>query len=169
MKMSITPPSARYIPLMQAFEDARIHGSLSSHLRYRDRFMLQVVCAIIERDCRFLAACRAAGSHNAGLWEFPGGKINAGETPEGALHRELLEELGIRVTLTGRLQERQHRYPAFVIRLIPFRCTLAEGEPFPHEHAEVRWLTPAEALLLPWSPADIPVLKEYCSMASSSH
>jgi 8-oxo-dGTP diphosphatase len=122
---------------------------------------IPVVCAIIERGNVFLTARRAPGQSNADFWEFPGGKVHSGETAEAALERELREELGVRIVITTPLPSHVFSYPWITIELIPFVCTLVEGEPFAHEHAEVRWLDAAEALLLSWAPADLPVLRDY--------
>jgi 8-oxo-dGTP diphosphatase len=126
------------------------------------RFLVvPVACGIIEQNGTFLAARRGPGQSNPGLWEFPGGKVRPRESAEEALSRELREELGIGVSATARLSSHVHEYPSIVIELIPFLCVLNQGQPQPNEHAEVRWLKPREALSLSWSPADIPVLKEY--------
>ena len=120
-----------------------------------------VVCGIIERGGTFLAALRGPGQSNAGLWEFPGGKIRTGETAEAALVRELREELGIDVSVRTALTANRHAYPDLTIELIPFICSHFRGEPRPREHTEVRWVTVQEAQALEWAPADVPVLREY--------
>jgi len=119
------------------------------------------VCGIIKQGDLFLAALRGPDQSNAGLWEFPGGKVRSGETLEAALQRELREELAIEVSLTSSLASSIYTYPSITIELIPFICKLIHGEPHPREHAEVRWLGPIEAQSLPWAPADVPVLREY--------
>lgn len=121
-----------------------------------------VACGIIERNGMFLAAQRGAGQSNAGLWEFPGGKVRRDETPETALVRELQEELGIEVMITAKLVSFSHAYPWITIDLIPFVCKIINGEPHPREHAEIRWIDAQKALLLAWTPADIPVMRNYC-------
>ncbi|MGA3051841.1 MAG: (deoxy)nucleoside triphosphate pyrophosphohydrolase [Chitinispirillaceae bacterium] len=126
-----------------------------------------VVCAIIERGDTFLAALRGRGQSNAGLWEFPGGKVQAEETPPMALRRELREELGMEAAVVRALPEVHHTYPWMVIDLVPFICTIRKGEPQPHEHAAVRWVSMSEARTLHWSPADIPVLQSYCTIRRS--
>ncbi|MGA2507809.1 MAG: (deoxy)nucleoside triphosphate pyrophosphohydrolase [Chitinispirillaceae bacterium] len=127
-----------------------------------------VACGIIERNDVFLAAQRGAGQSNAGLWEFPGGKIDRGETAETALVRELQEELGIEVAITAKLAPFSHAYPWIAIELIPFVCKIIKGEPHPCEHAEVRWINICNSDLLVWAPADIPVLREYLSCKTLS-
>jgi len=119
------------------------------------------VCGIIERGDLFLAALRGPAQSNAGLWEFPGGKVRSGETSEAALLRELREELAIEVSPTSPLASHIHTYPSITIELIPFICKLIHGEPHPREHAEIKWVTVKEAQALEWAPADVPVLRKY--------
>lgn len=123
--------------------------------------VVPVACGIIERGSLFLAALRGPCRSNAGLWEFPGGKVRSNETAETALLRELREELGIEVAVTSPLPSHRHVYPSATIELIPFICRIISGEPCPREHTEIRWLNAGEALSIVWSPADLPVLKEY--------
>jgi 8-oxo-dGTP diphosphatase len=126
--------------------------------------VVPVVCAIIERGPKFLAARRAPGQSNAGLWEFPGGKVHAEETPSDALVRELREELGFDVKPAASLSSNRHSYPWISIELIPFVCTIVNGEPEPREHAEIRWVDEKEALELEWAEADKPILREYLTL-----
>jgi 8-oxo-dGTP diphosphatase len=126
-----------------------------------------VVCAIIERGDRFLAAKRGAGQTNALLWEFPGGKVKKGEFAETALIRELHEELGISVKLITRLAPCVYIYPWMTIELIPFVCEIVAGEPHLHEHAEIRWIDKEEASGLAWAAADVPVLVEYHAISGN--
>jgi 8-oxo-dGTP diphosphatase len=120
-----------------------------------------VVCAIIERDSRFLAALRAPGQSNAGMWEFPGGKVHSGESHEDALFRELIEELSISVATIRKYPSHIHVYPAITIELIPFVCEILSGEPVPAEHAEIQWVDEKEARALVWAAADVQVLEKY--------
>lgn len=130
--------------------------------------VVQVVCAIIERNGGFLAAKRAAHQTNGLLWEFPGGKVMEGETAECALVRELREELGIEVRIVKRLPTSFHEYPWISIDLVPFICSLTSGEPQPHEHAELRWIDKKESSALEWAPADVPVLEGYLAQCNYS-
>jgi 8-oxo-dGTP diphosphatase len=123
--------------------------------------IIQVVCAIIEKGGKFLAARKATGLANEGLWEFPGGKINKGESPEQALIREIKEEIDIEIKIQKCLSPVIYRYPEKSIQLIPFICTFTEGSPKALEHEQIVFVNDAEALKLDWAPADIPVLKEY--------
>lgn len=123
--------------------------------------MLEVVCGIIEdRSGRFLACRRPAGKHLGGLWEFPGGKVDPGETPRSALARELHEELGVEVDVGEALQPVVWDYGTTVIQLRPFRCVVRCGEPHPHEHEDIRWCRTDDWESLAWAAADLPILEE---------
>lgn len=122
---------------------------------------IHVTCAIIEKDGFILAAQRSATMSLPLKWEFPGGKIDPGETPEECLQRELLEELGIHACLAKSLPISTHHYPDFVITLYPFICTIASGEVVLHEHIAVCWLPPTELHTLDWAEADVPVIESY--------
>lgn len=95
-------------------------------------------------------------------WEFPGGKIKTGETPDECLRREIIEELGITIAVKEHLQPTTHEYPAVTVTLYPFICSITGGEIKLHEHMAVTWLPPRELAGLDWSEADIPVLAAYC-------
>lgn len=117
-----------------------------------------VVGAAILRDGRVLAARRTSPAGAAGRWEFPGGKVEPGETPEAALVREVVEELGCRVEVTGWLAGevqigRSHILTVALVRLV-------DGEPDPVEHDLVRWLGAAELGAVDWLEADRPFLAE---------
>jgi 8-oxo-dGTP diphosphatase len=120
-----------------------------------------VVCAIVERKGLVLACRRNPKQTNAGLWEFPGGKVRKGEPLRDALVREIREELGIEVAPQKPLTPVTHIYPWTTIKLSPFVCSLEKGEPHPHEHAEVRWVDKKEAMGLVWAGADVPIVREY--------
>jgi 8-oxo-dGTP diphosphatase len=124
--------------------------------------MLEVVCGIIKNSSgEFLACRRGLERHLGGLWEFPGGKVDAGETPEAALARELREELGIRVRVGKPLSAVVEWTDGGVsIRLRGFFCEIIEGVPFAHEHEEIRWCKTAELSLLDWAEADILLVEE---------
>jgi 8-oxo-dGTP diphosphatase len=122
---------------------------------------LCVVCAIIENQDRVLVAQRPAGKAQPLKWEFPGGKVEAGEAPEAALRREIREELGVELTIGEALPPAVWDYESFAIELVPFRCAVLHGEPTPHEHAALRWVRRGELGELDWAPADLPVLADY--------
>jgi 8-oxo-dGTP diphosphatase len=113
----------------------------------------EVVAAVIEREGRILLARRRSGSHLAGLWEFPGGKRQAGETPEAALVREIREELDAAVTVGELLEDVQWAYPEKTVTLRFFRCAL-EGEPRAAEGQELAWVAPADLGRYDFPPAD---------------
>ena len=95
------------------------------------------------------------------IWEFPGGKVDPGESLHECLQRELFEELGLQVIPGRSLPSHTHRYPAFTVTLYPFVCTIQAGEIMLHEHEAISWL-PAERLCeLDWAEADLPVIAGY--------
>jgi 8-oxo-dGTP diphosphatase len=112
-----------------------------------------VVAAVIEQDNRFFLTRRHAGTHLEGMWEFPGGKVDAGESHHVALRREIREELGADVAVHDLLFEVTHDYPDRTIALFFYRCTLA-GEPRPLLGQEMRWVPREELPALGLPPAD---------------
>jgi 8-oxo-dGTP diphosphatase len=124
---------------------------------------LHVTCAIIERDGLILAAQRSADMNMPLKWEFPGGKIDPGETPEACLIREILEEMGIRIRVGESLPSSTHQYPALRVTLYPFICSIESGEIILHEHSAINWLPPSELHTLDWAEADLPVIAAYLS------
>lgn len=124
--------------------------------------MLEVVCAVIfdERGC-FLACQRPLDRHLAGKWEFPGGKVDPGETREAALVREIREELAVEIEVLSPLSPVVWDYgDGRTICLHPFRCRIVAGLPRAVEHTDLRWCLPAEWDLLDWAAADVPILRE---------
>jgi 8-oxo-dGTP diphosphatase len=122
---------------------------------------IKVVCAIIEQNGKFLAARRKKGQSQAGLWEFPGGKIRDDETPQQALKREILEEMEVTIEVGNPLSACRHSYPSKNIELIPFICTLTSSPIKLNAHDAIKWVDAKTAKSLEWAPADIPVLREY--------
>jgi len=122
---------------------------------------IHVTCAIIERDGLVMAAQRSATMSLPLKWEFPGGKIDPGESPEECLRRELVEELGIQVAVGKSLPPSTHHYPTFTVTLYPYVCTITAGEIVIHEHASIVWLPLDELHSLDWAEADLPVIAEY--------
>jgi len=127
---------------------------------------ITVTCAIIERDGFVLATQRSASMSMPGKWEFPGGKIDPGESPEECLHREIHEEIAIKIRIASSLPACTHKYPTFTITLLPFICTIENGELILHEHADMVWLMPSQLPTLDWAEADIPVMEAYISQRS---
>jgi 8-oxo-dGTP diphosphatase len=95
-----------------------------------------------------------------GLWEFPGGKVDPGESPGVALARELKEELGIEVKVGNPLDPVEWNYDRGAIRLMPFFCTIESGCPRAIEHEQIRWCGPDEFAVLEWAGADLPILTQ---------
>jgi 8-oxo-dGTP diphosphatase len=122
---------------------------------------IPVVCAILEDGKgRVLLAQRPAHKHLGLKWEFAGGKVEAGETPEAALAREIKEELGCDIHVGRALPRFTHDYGSVVIEMLPFRCSLSErsAAPHPHEHVAVKWVTLADINTIDLAPADWPVV-----------
>lgn len=120
-----------------------------------------MVCAVILDDTgRVLLAQRPAHKHLGLKWEFAGGKVESGETPEAALVREIREELGCTITLTAALPRFTHTYGTVTIEMFPFTARLAPGSPAPHahEHVALQWVPPADLLKFDLAAADLPVV-----------
>ena len=124
--------------------------------------MQPVVGAAIIRDGRVLAARRTFPAEAAGRWEFPGGKVEPGETPDAALVREIAEELGCAIAVDGWLAGEAAIGSTHVLTVA--RGTLLSGEPHPHEHDAVRWLAADELDDVDWLEPDRPFLDEVRSL-----
>ena len=119
---------------------------------------LHVACAIIIRNEKILAAQRSESMSLPLKWEFPGGKIETGEDAADCLQRELLEELGITVTIDRPLPTATHSYDDFTVTLYPFVCRLSGGDITLHEHKAIAWTEPGRMTELDWAEADLPVI-----------
>ena len=124
---------------------------------------VRVVAALLWNGQKFLVCRRPAHKARGLLWEFVGGKVEPGETPEQALVRECREELCIGVQPGQVFMQVQHTYPDITIDLTLFHAEIKEGTPQLTEHIDMRWVTPQEAMALPFCPADIDILQELCS------
>jgi 8-oxo-dGTP diphosphatase len=119
---------------------------------------IDVVGAVIVHDGLVLCAQRGPRGALAGLWEFPGGKVEPDETARDALEREIAEELGCVVEVGDEVTTTSHVYDLGVVTLTTFWCRLVQGTPDLTEHADITWLAPAELDTLAWAPADLPAV-----------
>ena len=120
---------------------------------------ISVVGAVVIRNGTVLSAQRGETMTLAGLWEFPGGKIEHGESPQQALLREMEEELLCKVKIGAVVETTTHEYDFGVVTLTTFFATLLDSEPRLTEHAELRWIPRADLLSVEWAPADIPTVE----------
>lgn len=119
---------------------------------------VRVVAALLVRDGLLFAARRSPERREGGLWELPGGKVEAGESDQTALTRELREELGVEVEVGDFVAESTHAYAHGTVTLVGYRCRLVAGEPVLRDHDAARWLSVPEMETLDWAPADLPLL-----------
>jgi 8-oxo-dGTP diphosphatase len=124
------------------------------------QIVLVAAAALVDADGRVLVSKRPEGKQLAGLWEFPGGKVEGGERPEAALIRELKEELSIDVSESclAPLTFASHAYPEFHLLMPLYVCRRWQGMVRPAEGQEVKWAKPAALRELPMPPADIPLI-----------
>ena len=122
--------------------------------------MIKVTAAIIEKDNKILIARRKEGKKLAGLWEFPGGKVDPGETPEECLRRELFEEFGIDTEINDFICSSEYTYPHGAIELLVYKVTYISGEFHLTDHDEIKWITPQDFSEYDFAPADIPVVNK---------
>lgn len=120
---------------------------------------IEVVAAIIEKDGAYFATQRGYGEFE-GLWEFPGGKIEQGESAECALKREIQEELGIGISIDSFLCTVDYNYPAFHLTMHCYICSVIAGNIELREHKSARWLTASSLLSVEWLPADNDVIEK---------
>ena len=120
----------------------------------------QVAAAIVFHDGQILVARRATGQHLGGYWEFPGGKLEAEETAQHCIVRELAEELSLAVSPGAIVTESLHVYPGGPINLIAVYAEVASREVILTVHDEIRWLNPCHLLSVELAPADIPIAEE---------
>jgi 8-oxo-dGTP diphosphatase len=118
-----------------------------------------VAAALVDGDGRVLLAQRPPGKSLAGLWEFPGGKLEPGESPEAALVRELDEELGIVASGLEPFTFVSFAYPDFHLVMLLYWCRHWQGEPHGRDGQALRWEHPAAMAALPMPPADLPLLE----------
>lgn len=118
------------------------------------QILIEVTAAVIHKDEKLLVCQRPEGKRCELLWEFPGGKIEAGETPEECLMRECREELGVTIEIEQLLRKVEYAYPEITVNIRFYFCKLIVGEPTCIEHNDIRWRTLDKILKLPLCPAD---------------
>jgi 8-oxo-dGTP diphosphatase len=132
------------------------------------KLVLVAACALIDADGRVLLAQRPGGKPMAGLWEFPGGKVENGERPEDSLIRELKEELGIgvREACLAPLTFASHAYPEFHLLMPLFVCRRWDGTVTPREGQRLAWVRPNRLREYPMPPADEPLIAHLTGLLS---
>lgn len=127
--------------------------------------IIKVVAAVIACGDRILAVQRGPGKYPyiSYKFEFPGGKVEAGEGPEEALCREIQEELGMTITVNGFLMTVEHPYPDFDLQMHCYHCTVPDPDLQLTEHVQALWCLPSELRALDWAAADIPVVERLLS------
>jgi 8-oxo-dGTP diphosphatase len=130
------------------------------------KLVLVAACALVDPDARVLIAQRPPGKPMAGLWEFPGGKIEAGERPEQTLIRELKEELGIVVNVAclAPLTFTSHAYPDFHLLMPLYVCRRWEGTVRAQEGQDLAWVRPNRLKEYPMPPADVPLVSHLTTL-----
>ena len=122
------------------------------------RKQIHVVGAVITENGLVMCAQRGHDGNLPGLWEFPGGKIEPGESKQAALIREIAEELGCKIEVGREVTTTTHEYEFGEVTLTTFYCRLVAGTPALTEHVAVKWLPPAVLDSVAWAPADIPAV-----------
>lgn len=125
-----------------------------------------VACALVDADRRVLIAQRPEGKSLAGLWEFPGGKVEPNESPEAALIRELEEELGVstKSACLAPLTFASHAYEGFHLLMPLYVCRKWQGTPIAREHSALKWVRPQKLRDYPMPPADEPLIAALCDL-----
>ena len=126
---------------------------------------IDVVAAIIRKDGRILITRRRPNAHLAGLWEFPGGKVEAGESLRAALEREIREEIGLEIRILDEFFTVDHDYPTKSVRLHFFNCVPLYGVAQPLDVAELQWVNPQDLTNYAFPPADTELLTKLRSVS----
>ena len=124
---------------------------------------INVVAAVIMKEGKVFATQRGYGEFKDG-WEFPGGKVEAGESPEEALCREIREELEVEVNVGDLIDTIEYDYPAFHLSMKCYACTIAGGSPHLLEHEAARWLSADQLDSVAWLPADITLIPKIAGL-----
>ncbi len=122
--------------------------------------MQKVTAAVIVRDGKILIAKRKKGDHQGGKWEFPGGKVESGETPEQCLRRELLEELGIETIIGDFICSSKFDYSHLSVELLAYHVSYVSGDFKGDDHDEIKWVPPEELEKYAFPEADIPIVEK---------
>jgi mutator protein MutT len=128
---------------------------------------IDAAIGIVVRTGKILICQRRAGDFYGGFWEFPGGKCEPGETPEQCLHRELQEEIAIKVNCRQALTQIEHDYPGKRVRLHPYLCDHVEGEPQLLQCQAVQWIDVQDLPNHAFPPANEPLIKEVMQILSA--
>ena len=126
--------------------------------------IIDVVAALIWDQDRFMICQRPAHKARGLLWEFVGGKVEAGESGEQALIRECREELAVTLSVGDVFMDVVHEYPDLTVHLTLYHAVIAEGEPQRLEHHDIRWITPREISAYEFCPADVEILDKICEV-----
>lgn len=124
---------------------------------------INVVAAVVMKEGKVFATQRGYGEFKDG-WEFPGGKVEAGESPEDALRREIREELEVEVNVGDLIDTIEYDYPAFHLSMKCYACTIAGGSPHLLEHEASRWLSADQLDSVAWLPADITLIPKIAGL-----
>lgn len=128
---------------------------------YEDMKTIRVVAAVIRNEDKIFATARGYGEFK-GQWEFPGGKIEPGETPQEALVREIQEELDVKIEVGDLIDTIEYDYPSFHLSMDCFWCNVTEGEITLKEAEDARWLSKDELYSVDWLPADMKLIEKIC-------
>ena len=129
-----------------------------------DETMVEVVAALIWQGEKFMICQRPPHKARGLLWEFVGGKVEAGESGEQALIRECREELAVTLSVGDVFMDVVHEYPDLTVHLTLYHAVIAEGEPQRLEHHDIRWITPREISAYEFCPADVEILDKICEV-----
>lgn len=130
---------------------------------------IHVVGAVIVEDGKILCAQRGETKVLPLKWEFPGGKIEAGESPQQALIREIHEEMHCKIEVSNQIEHTVYEYDFGIVHLTTFYCKPIQGNPVLTEHVAIKWLSPEELESLEWAPADIPTIEKLSKGIFRSH
>lgn len=126
--------------------------------------LIKVVGAVIEnQNNEILCALRSPNMSIPNRWEFPGGKVEKGESLKEAIEREIQEELNCNIEFTDVFNDNTHEYDTFIVNLITIKCSLISGTPTANEHSKIMWLRRENLLSLKWAPADISAVDQLSS------